>query len=96
MKPGAVIGITDIHTGTLAHCIQPFEYLDTGGIIARLSLHRRSALEALPRIILRLCNYQWGVTVFHVEHGYSVLSAKLKVLWVPLRICSSLTPLQDE
>jgi len=32
-RPGAVIGITDVHTGALAHGIQAFQYLDATGVV---------------------------------------------------------------
>ena len=29
VQTGAVIGVTDIHAGTLTDCVQPFQNLDT-------------------------------------------------------------------
>jgi hypothetical protein len=37
MQTGAVIGITDIHAGPFAYCVQAFKNLDAGRIVVRLA-----------------------------------------------------------
>ena len=34
MQTRAIVGITDIHTGTLANRVQPLQYLDTRGVVS--------------------------------------------------------------
>src|SRR5690606_10877185 len=37
MQAGAIVGITDVHTGPFAHRVESFEDFDTGGIVVRFT-----------------------------------------------------------
>ena len=59
VQTAAIVGVADVHTGTLAYGIQAFQHLDTVGVVRLVFAH------ALLPVVLGLGD----LAMFHVEHG---------------------------